>query len=597
MIINTKYLTVKGLCGNNLPILNDTVLYKTYNNIHLDYTLNIDIPDIEPYCTDILCKDLIKKKYYKTELLKSNEEWGLSKNQTEALKNSDFINSGIMYGKRNPHMNKELTWLLFTNIKNDDKELRFLYLKLEDGTYTIDPNAITYISYTLCNLFRIDTIKEIDKAFSYSRGLLGYLEDIKLQIRIMYLVIMSNKNNNKWDELPNDFLIKNEMHGTPSISNVVKILNSGLLLPSLNSEHGDNWIGNKNHKNDKGRVYTSGSFKKAWIYSNSRKYFRRLIGDIFITKSNIDEQKVKKIKQNEISKEERDNHNFWEEYDVIMLSTINENGKILTENYEVIYNNNYPIIESLLGIFPAYLDINYRYELNKEIWGDLNEFQKIKNEYLAPWMQAMLDIHNLKRLNKKRSFVDLNIGNFNINSFNIKKEVNEKLLTLDKLKLNKKFPINIVLNNSILFNIDERCDMNNTDFLTEEYMKYMSHDKITTSNLKNNEVIEFNVNDIIFISQKSIHKKWINYGFINYHSIDKLRKYKIIKMFSEGFGKPKQVYIIPNEFVENENIDEYIFKVNNIKKNSPIIAKWLYGEYEGKRIPTLKVQLSNCIKY
>ena len=596
--IDKKFLNIRGLCGTTLPI-NNLMIESKYSDLldkeNINWDCDTKIESLSPYL--VLNKKIDHPNVF-TNCLENKDEWKLSEEQEKHLKNGDIIKSGIMYGKRKPRLNTDFSWLLDRNIKNEDnKQIRFLWLRNDQKEYSVDANAIEYLIYRLCSLFRINTILEIEKALGYYKGLIGYLEDFKVQIRINYIVVMCKWDGEEWEELP-DLSIKPEFHGTPTNENAYNILKRNKLYPlkheknnNLDKEYlkyttGDIWEGQINKEEDKGRVYTTGSLRKAWNYANTKKYLRKLNGNLIITRSEILKKDVMRVKQNEWNNIEKINeHTFWDNYKGIIVSTNDEHGNVLTENYESIYNNFYPDIEMTINLYPAYLDINYPYTLNEKIWGKIVDYKKFINNTMAPWMQSLIDIHDLKESQlKKRKYMDFIDIEFDNSLFN--KDI---LLNVEKLKKRPDLPKKIVSKFDVLFSNTETCDMTLYEHRTEEFMKYMEHDIVYSKDI-NKTYVKFSKFDKISIDNSVIIKKWINLGF---NTIDVI--YKIIGIFSEGYMKPKQVYFIPDN-LEKDKIPEYIEIVKKIKKKDIRIPVWIKGKIDEYEIPCLKINISGCKK-
>ena len=584
--IPDEFLNVKCLCGGKLPYIDNKELQLLYRNTDSNTDsckeLRKIIKPLKPYCVE---KGFMKSQelsnYSKTMLKKyltDNEEWDFNESQINALKEGDIGNIGFEYGKRRPQLEFETLHLLHKDVPTDN--LRFLWVKDQEGNYSIDPEAIEYIAYLLCYLFRINTIEEINKAFTYSKGLFGYLEYETLQIVIKYIVVKADTNIKDFDTT-----IQPEMHGTPLSSNACCILNNGYLTPHK-INHGDNWCGVKKD-DDKGRVYTTSSFKKAFMYSNSKKHFRKITGDIVITKSKMLEKDVKRICLQDWEESDRKNHEIWKDYKAIVATN---RGQI--HNFETIFNRDYPTVEAIMGILPSAVNPSFTRKLNNNVWGYPGSMIKVPSETLQPWMQAIVDAE-IKRfnINKKSNTISENniVCHYNIDNAirknrkrKYEEELDKSLLTLEKLKRQKVFPVDIVNHTSTIFSKFEQINPNDIAYYSQEYMYYMSHSEAYSSYKD-----KFSVNEIITL-HKSFKplKLWIDCGF-------KLKgKYKIVGIYSEGYGRPKQAYIIPVNFKDDMQKVKYIDTVQKIYDKTPIMTKWIKVD----EIPALKVKLSDCYK-
>lgn len=580
--IPDKFLNVKCLCGDKLPYIDNKELQLLYRNTDCNTELRKIIKPLKPYCVE---KEFTKSRelsnYSKTmlkEYLTHNEEWDFDESQINALKSGNIDMVGFEYGKRRPQLEFETLQLLHKDVPEDN--LRFLWLKDQEGNYSIDPEAIEYIAYLLCYLFRINTIEEINKAFTHYKGLFGYLEYETLQIVIKYIVVKADTNIKDFDTT-----IQPEMHGTPLATNACCILNNGYLTPHK-VNHGDNWCGIK-QDDDKGRVYTTSSFKKAFMYANSKRHFRKITGDIVITKSKMLEKDVRRICLQDWEESDRKNHEIWKDYKAIVATN---RGQI--HNFETIFNSDYPIVEAIMGILPSAANPSFTRKINTNVWGYPGSMIKVPSETLQPWMQAIVDAE-IKRFNtnKKNNTISENniVNHYNIENAICKnkkrkyeEELDKSLLTLEKLKRQKVFPVDIVNHTSTIFGKFEQINPNDNAYYSQEYMYYMSHSEAYSSYKD-----KFNVNEVITL-HKSFKplKLWINCGF-------KLKgKYKIVGIYSEGYGRPKQAYIIPNSFKDDKQKTKYIDTVQNIYDKTPIMAKWI--KVDG--IPALKVKLSDCCK-
>ena len=586
--IPDKFLNIKSLCGDRLPYLNNyspelQLMYRNKDcNLDASKKLRKIIKPLRPYCVE---KEFMKSRelsnYPKTILkhyLSDDEEWDFDESQVNALKSGDIDMVGFEYGKRRPQLEFETLQLLHKDVPEDN--LRYLWLKDQEGNYSIDPEAIEYIAYLLCYLFRINTTEEICKAFTYSRGLFGYLEYETLQIVIKYIIVKADTNIKDFDTT-----IQPEMHGTPLSSNACCMLNNGYLTPHK-INHGDNWCGVKKD-DDKGRVYTTSSFKKAFMYSNSKRHTRKIMGDLVITKSKMLEKDVKRICLQDWEESDRKNHEIWKDHKAIIATN---RGQI--HNFETIFNQDYPTVEAIMGILPAPANPSFNRNINTSVWGYPGSMLKLPSETLQPWMQAILDAE-IKRYNNNIKTGKLS-SNTIVNHYNIdnaihenrkrkyQEEFDKSLLTLEKLKQQNTFPIDVVNHTSTIFSKYEQINPNDIAYYSQEYMYYMSH-SVAYSCYKD----KYSVNDIV-----SLHKSfkplrlWVNCGF-------RLQgKYKIVGIYSEGYGRPKQAYIIPESFKDDSQKAKYINTVNKIYDKTEIMAKWIKVD----EIPALKVKLSDLCK-
>ena len=299
------------------------------------------------------------------------------------------------------------------------------------------------------------------------------------------------------------------------------------------------------------------------------------------------EKDVKRICLQDWEESDRKKHELWKDCKAIIATN---RGQI--HNFETIFNEDYPMVEAIMGILPAPTNPSFTRKINTSVWGCPGSMLKLPSEALQPWMQAILDAE-IKRFNistklntKSKNNIICHCNIYDAINKNRKRkydeELDKSLLTLEKLKHQKKLPINIVNHTSSIFNKFEQINPNDNAYYTQEYMYYMSHTE-AYSCYKD----KYCVNDVV-----SLHKMfkplklWINCGF------NVKGKYKIVGIYSEGYGRTKQAYIIPNSFKDDSQKTNYINTVNLIYDRTAIMAKWI----KVNGIPALKVKLSDCCK-